>query len=157
MILKIRHIFLIGIIATVISCAKNEEEVIYIDSEIKPYFDRFAAEGEERGVTVDFIAARIEGYIEDVDETNILGQCERNSIDPDRLIMDKAYWISASDMDREFLVFHELGHCFLNRTHLDTSDSNGNCTSMMHSGTSGCQNRYNTNTRETYLDELFEN
>lgn len=155
--LVLKYIYISGLLATMISCSKEDSEEIFIDPALQPYFDRFAAEGAERGVTVDFIASRIEGYIESVDESNVLGQCERNSIDPDRLIMDKAFWQIASDMDKEFLVFHELGHCFLDRGHLDSHDGHGNCTSIMHSGTSGCNNLYSASTRETYLDELFQN
>lgn len=155
--LVIKLFVILGILVSFNSCTKDEGETIFIDSELKPYFDRFAEEGSERGIIVDFVASRIEGYIEDVTQNNVVGQCEQNSIDPDRLIMDRQFWKIASDQDKEFLVFHELGHCFLGRGHLDTNDMSGNCVSIMHSGSSGCHNIYNASTRESYLDELFEN
>jgi len=72
------------------------------------------------------------------------------------LRIDATYWANATALEREFVIFHELGHCFLDRTHIDTKDVQGDCESMMHSGISGCQFRYTLASRVAYLDELFE-
>ncbi len=65
------------------------------------------------------------------------------------------YWLNASAMDKEFIVFHELGHCYLQREHLDTKDERGICTSIMSSGTSNCVRLYTNQNRSDLIDELF--
>jgi hypothetical protein len=57
---------------------------------------------------------------------------------------------------KEYIVFHELGHCVLNRPHTEDSFSNGVCSSIMRSGNGGCYDYYNRFTRQYYVDELFE-
>lgn len=34
-----------------------------------------------------------------------------------KIQLDQKYWDNADDLDRESLMFHELGHCVLNRDH----------------------------------------
>lgn len=128
---------------------------IYIDEDLAPYFERFQEEGMARGVEVDFETANISAYLEDIAAPNVTGQCYYNSTEPNRLVIDIVFWKQATDLRKEFVVFHELGHCFLKRSHLETTLADGTCASMMHSGLSGCRNAYNNTTRAAYLDELF--
>ncbi|MCB0632332.1 MAG: hypothetical protein R2824_19250 [Saprospiraceae bacterium] len=139
-------------------CQKEEGVTVdnyTIQEELVPYFDRFQEEGAARGVTVDFVAAQLSAVLDDIAEPNVSGQCYYNGGDPNRLVIDRAFWSQASDIKREFVIFHELGHCYLGRSHLDTANPDGTCVSMMHSGLSGCRNAYNSWTRSAYLDELF--
>lgn len=135
----------------------KQEQPLTLHHELAPYFEAFAEEGALRGITVNYDSAQIEGIIKDIETTKVTGQCEHNSLEPERVIIDQVYWNQANDLEKEFVVFHELGHCFLGRNHLDTQNSNGTCKSMMHSGQSNCRNAYSVNTREDYLDELFSN
>jgi len=145
-------IFLTGLM---MSC--EEPETIFVSPELEPYFERFAIEAGSRGFVFDYEADRIEGFINDIAERDVSGKCTFNSEEPDRITVDLTFWRQANDLEKEFLVFHELGHCFLNREHLDQSNNDGSCLSIMHSGLSGCRNTYQSNTRETYLNELFSN
>ncbi|PHN05594.1 hypothetical protein [Flavilitoribacter nigricans] len=140
-----------------LGCEKETTTIanIYIDEDLAPYFERFQEEGSSRGVTVDFEIANISAYLEDIPEANVSGQCYYNTDEPNRLVIDMSFWRQASDIRKEFVIFHELGHCFLKRSHLETTLSDGTCASMMHSGLSGCRNAYNSVTRSGYLDELF--
>lgn len=137
------------------ACEKDDPAVV-VDAALQPYFDRFVDEGALRGVTVDFSAIEVEAMLSDIDGNNINGQCISNSARANTLLVDNAFWNGASDIEKEFVIFHELGHCYLDRSHLDTENSDGTCASMMHSGTSGCTNAYNQMTRSFYLDELFQ-
>jgi len=65
------------------------------------------------------------------------------------------FWETASFAEKEYVVFHELGHCALNRRHLDTKNADGTCLSMMQSGNGSCKMNYNAQNRSKYLDELF--
>ena len=145
---------LIATMITVSSCEKEPLAVAhYVDDAMAPYFEAFAFEGQLRGVVVNFKHAQIEGYLEDLDGTS--GQCQHFNDAPDRVVIDPDYWRRLNDLEREFIIFHELGHCFLDRSHLDLKNDDGTCTSMMHSSASACVNAYSAETRDAYLDELF--
>ena len=139
-----------------ISCGKNEDVDLFVDGSLLEYFDRFAAEGALRNVVVDYKASRVEGYIRLITTPNVIGQCAHDENKPNTVIIDRFYWNTATDLEREFLVFHELGHCVLNREHLDDADIHGNCTSIMTSGTGQCTINYTLSTRTALLDELFK-
>ena len=136
--------------------ACEEEEQIFVSQELIPYFESFSTEAAERGKQFDWEAARIEGYINDIPERDVAGKCEFNSIDPDKIFIDFNFWRNANHLEKEFVVFHELGHCFLEREHLDSKNENGTCASMMQSGLTDCRNNYNNATRTEYLNELFQ-
>lgn len=156
---NIKSILLIFLGCIIIGCEKeNSENLIieelYIEAQLAPYFERFVTEGANRGVVIDLEAKRIEGYLVNIEETGVAGQCSYSPTSSHKVSIDIDYWNSASDLEKEFVIFHELGHCYLERSHLD-AQNNRNCTSIMHSGTSGCRFRYNTASRSEYLDELF--
>ena len=146
---------LLLIVLVVSSCAKDEEPQFLIDVPLQEYFDRFKAEAALRGVEIDFAALKISGDIRLIGTQNVIGQCGHTEEEPNVVIVDKFYWDSATDLDREFLIFHELGHCALGRGHLDDSDGNGDCISMMSSGTGLCHINYTLATRTALIDELF--
>ena len=143
------------------SCTKDEQVdtessfEVSIDEELAPYFEAFREAAASRGVSVDYETLQIHGRIENIPERDILGQCRVNSNSPDVIAIDEGYWESSDEMEREFIVFHELGHCALGRDHLDTRNLNGTCVSIMHSGSGRCRLIYREGTREEYLDELF--
>ena len=137
------------------SCAKDDEPQFLVDAPLQPYFDSFAAEAALRNVVIDYEALMISGDIRIIAAQNVIGQCVHTEKEPNTVIVDKFYWDDADDLEREFLVFHELGHCALNRGHIDDSDPQGDCVSMMTSGTGLCRINYTAATREALLDELF--
>ena len=108
-----------------------------------------------RNVVIDYEALKISGDIRIISTPNVIGQCIHTEKEPNTVVVDKFYWDTADDLEREFLVFHELGHCALNRGHLDDSDAHGDCISMMTSGTGLCHINYTQATRTSLLDELF--
>jgi hypothetical protein len=141
--------------AVIGSCAKDEEPEYLIDAPLQEYFDRFQAEAALRNIVIDYKAMMISGDIRIIGTPNVIGQCGHTEKEPNVVIVDKFYWDSADDLEREFLVFHELGHCALDRGHLDDSDGQGNCISIMTSGTGLCEINYTAATRTVLLEELF--
>jgi len=153
----------------VISCQVEElldsdvtsstEEDLYpnVDLALEPYFQNFEREALERGLRVDLSAADITGTIEEIHEDDIAGTCSYNRFGLDKeIIIDESFWNRASSFYREYIIFHELGHCYLDRDHLDACLQEGIWSSLMRSGTiDGCSDYYNQQTREYYLDELF--
>jgi Zn-dependent peptidase ImmA (M78 family) len=150
------HISILSILClfSLLSCDKDES-IDPIDTDLKEYFDRFKLEGEKRGMIVDFEAAGIEGHILDIFDPDVVGKCLKYSDGSRTVMIEEFSWYRYSELEKEFLLFHELGHCFLDRGHEDSSDQDGFCTSIMHSSDQACTNNYNTNTRDVYLDELF--
>lgn len=149
---------LIIILLSVLSCDKEPAEpetVFEVEAQLLPYFQSFQVEAAARGKTIDYSVKDLEGRIEPL-EGNAIGQCRSNSLLPDEVIIDEDYWSNASELQREFVVFHELGHCMLDRSHDNTANVNGRCISMMNSGEGGCRSVYNAVTRSAYLDELFD-
>ena len=135
----------------------NQNEGTYpdVDEALWPYFQRFEAEAAARGLTVDLADAYITGHISDIPTNQVIGQCSYSTNDPHRVTIDKPFWDQASDLAREFVVFHELGHCYLARVHDESMDARGICLSIMRSGTGACRDLYNAGTRGGLIQELF--
>lgn len=146
-------LFVLGVLVVLSSC--EEEETIHLDTELELYFERFASEAANYDIDFDYQTDRVEGYLTQVEEQNVSGKCERNSVYPNRVYIDIDFWRRANDLNREYVVFHELGHCFLDRGHLDDSNAAGVCLSMMQSGEGNCKDTYSQLTRSVYLEELF--
>ena len=131
------------------------QEFNSVDRELWTYFSDFEQEALERGFRIDLNALDIVGIIDEIDQNNVAGQCSYSSHFPNRITLDETFWNNSGSNFREFVVFHELGHCVLGRGHDESTDARGFCQSIMRSGTLGCRDRYNITTRENYLDELF--
>ena len=136
-----------------ISC--QEEPSLVIDEVLKPYVDMFLIEAENRGKQIDLETNGLSAHVMTIAEPGILGQCYTYSDDSRQIVIDTDTWVDLSELGKEYLMMHELGHCVLDLGHNDSIDQNGNCLSIMQSGTGSCQVRYNQNNREQLLDELF--
>ena len=144
------------------SCQKDQsvtlnETIDYpgVDSRLWPYFERFESEGLERGHDISLTSIGIEGVIQSIDEEHIAGTCQFNRFQPRLITIDSEFWQRSSELFREFIVFHELGHCALLRDHDESANGRGVCLSIMRSGTGDCLDNYRSSTREVYLNELF--
>lgn len=126
-----------------------------VDVSLQDYFDRFEAEGKARGYDIDLDVANITGFIEEIDEEHVAGQCSYGGGHPSEIVIDAAFWNVASDLLKEMVVFHELGHCYLYRGHEEGVFSNGTCQSIMRSGVEDCRDNFTLETRSYYIDELF--
>jgi len=150
-----KYALYISLILVLLStCSSDDDQVV--TSELQPFFDLFQEEGLKRGVDVDYNVIQITGRVADLLDRNVNGWCSFNEDKPHEIIIDTDYWATADDFDKEFILMHELGHCYLNRLHVDDVDVNGNCLSIMHSSTESCIFPYDEETRDAYLDELFK-
>ncbi|MEM9921916.1 MAG: hypothetical protein AAF990_27675 [Bacteroidota bacterium] len=126
-----------------------------VDTRLWSYFDRFEEEARSRGVAVDLASRGITGGISDLEGEHVAGQCNYNFRTPNHITVDQEFWDRSSDRFKEFIIFHELGHCYLFRDHREDSHANGRCVSLMRSGLGNCWDAYNNLNREAYIDELF--
>jgi len=162
-------LFLVLPLFSLISCRQDasfnqfqeeiEEQVVSypnVDTRLWPFFERFEAEAKARGINVNLKLASITGDIAPIDGQHVAGQCTYSSQAPNHISVDDDFWTRSGDSFREFIIFHELGHCYLNRGHREDAFANGICKSLMRSGVDGCIDNYRSTTRSLYLDELFE-
>ena len=145
------------------SFAEIEEEVIEIDkqypnvdSRLWPFFEQFETEAKLRGFNVNLNLSAISGSIDPLEGEHVAGQCTYSSRNPNHVTVDDQFWSNSNDLFKEFIIFHELGHCFLGRGHREGAFANGVCKSLMRSGVEDCLDNYRTTTRSAYIDELFE-
>lgn len=149
--------FLAILLCLVLISCDNQPDFI-IDPELQPYFDRFKEEAAARNVVIDFTNPMIEAEIVQIVNDGVLGQCVRQEGKNNLIHIQEDYWNSdtITDLDREFVIFHELGHCTLGKNHLNNADNDGNCTSIMYDGNSSqCVLDYNIDNREEMLDQFF--
>ncbi len=125
-----------------------------VDPQLHEYFQDFEKEAMQRGISIDLIELEISGVIENIGEEGVAGSCQfGNHIA--HVTIDKSFWNLASTSIKEYVVFHELGHCVLERGHLEVTNSDGECQSIMASGTTDCIVNYNNSRRDRMIDELF--
>lgn len=137
-----------------LSCVEEEQSVF--DIEIDSLFATFEEEAFIRNVEIDIDDFDLTTSLELFEDTQAIGLCRSYSNGDHEILLDERYWNQATYNEKEFLLFHELGHCVLDKEHDNTQDNNGNCISIMQSGTGGCSLNYNNSTKNDYLDELFE-
>jgi len=161
----VESIFLFLALITIGACIDEDLSVLeqepvkeypLVEASLWSHFSAFEKAAEERGFRVDLSTTPITGVVEEISEDRIAGTCTYGGRTNLRDIkIDKAFWDRASNLSREYIVFHELGHCFLGRDHKEACLANRTYASLMRSGHGDCRDNYNRDTRSFYLDELF--
>lgn len=128
-----------------------------IDPELIDYVKRFENEAARRGFSIDVEKLGITVRLVDIPENHVAGRCYYNSNHPNRVQIDIPTYNAMSDLMREYVVFHELGHCVLGRGHTEATSASGTCQSIMASGTGSCRVHYSSGTRSRLVGELFRN
>lgn len=122
---------------------------------IEYYFNRFEQEAINRGFDINLAALGIIYNFEDIEQEFVAGSCTYNSHSPNQVTIDTEFWQIAPNAIKEMVVFHELGHCVLGRDHREGRDTDGFCISIMRSGDGSCKDGYNSQTKDYYMAELF--
>ncbi|MEO0896185.1 MAG: hypothetical protein AAFY71_07305, partial [Bacteroidota bacterium] len=162
MAIRIASIIAGIILLWITACNQEPVEVLSIPDNIAPYVDLFEEEAAKRGLslTINELIVEFGTDLESSSGDEAAGQCiissNRNSIP--RIVLDTTSFNWTNNLShREILVFHELGHCVLDRlAHRDDQLNNGNFTSIMRStGEQLYGAELNGFKRDYYLDELF--
>lgn len=154
--------FLIFITLFFQACRKDEPVVnntkVFdgVDQRLWEYFERFENEAARRGMIIDLNGRGITAEIVEIEQENVGGICNYFPDNANELVIDNFIWNNTSEFQKELILFHELGHCYLFRDHRDDAHPDGFCKSIMRSGLDDCTDRYNGTTRSSYLDELFD-
>ena len=152
-----------GAISLFLSCtdAGNETDsptaVYDVDPTFEPYVQKFIQEGAQRGQNIDFTDSGLRVQFSELALPNSAGFCRLGRYDVE---IDKSNWYRFSEQFRSYLLFHELGHCVLNRIHKNDRFADDTWKSIMRGDPfTGIENRfpvaYYGFREEHYLDELF--
>lgn len=120
-------------IAFSVSCSEDgsdpqPQEVYDVDPEFEPYVQEFIEEAAKRGEQIDFSDTGLSIAFSDFPLDRAAGLC---SLGRHSVIIDKEDWFRFSDRFRSYLLFHELGHCELDRGHRNDQFNDGTWKSMM--------------------------
>lgn len=129
-----------------------------IDRAFAEYVESFKSEAADRGYEIDFSEYNVELSFGDLDTIQARGLCDDiSSFDDFVVTIDREIWETLRDVQKEYLIFHELGHCFLGRPHkTDIIELGGVCSSLMSPGGFCIKDIYDNKWRKYYLDELFD-
>lgn len=163
-------ICLLLLLMTALSCqppaaAPSAPAQYRVPAELEPYVQRFRDEAVKRGKVVATDNLIIEFGQPSLNDA--CGECVLEAGKTPRIVLTKnaICWQQVSPQERECLVFHELGHCLLKRSHVSTQFPNGAFVSLMNPdnravyatcpypiGNDDCDKRPR---RDYYVDELF--
>ncbi len=148
--MRILFIFIIFLFVT--TCKKTHVQII--PDEVRPMVNLFFEEGQKRSfpyLLYDFDIEIV--FVDFLPDAN--GICYGNQ---HKIELDRDDWNRMDAQTKEWVVFHELGHCILGRSHINSQLPNGECKSFMKGGNFDfdCSlNLYSSKWRSFYLDELF--
>lgn len=142
--------FAIAVFLATSGCGKPTRDT----GQFEKYVQDFEKASRDQGhpITVEDIK------IEFGDAHGFSGQCHQGTFQTPTIVVDRKMWKAGSEDFREWLIFHELGHCVLERPHLDSEDVidgvGGIPTSLMSSKSKAIS--YFPIYREHYIHELFD-
>jgi hypothetical protein len=107
-----------------VNCQNMNIKGYYVAPEIVPYVDSFIYNAKTYNVTIviDNILIDFTNKLEPDEMGECLSAIGLNPI----IRINRSAWLKMSDSSKEQLIYHELGHCILNRDHLNTFGVNGN-------------------------------
>ena len=142
----LRLILLLSVSSMIVGCGQGFRAINpgIVDPEFQPYVDKFMELGNITVAGIDMYFSPQSG--------NVIGMCFVNGSYRD-IEIDGVWWSTAGDLDREILIFHELGHCVLNRGHRNFTLQDGCGGSLMDSYHIGsyCYSKH----YDYYIEELF--
>lgn len=126
------------------------------DATFAPYVASFEAYGKNITSNQNFKVGDIPINFGTPENTSFQAVCYIYSNDAREIIVRKEWWDYASDSDKESIIFHELGHCRLNREHddgdVEIAGKSIKLSMMHHVIVTGSSY---TERHSYYVDELF--
>ena len=149
---KMKYIAYIIMTIIFFSCEKKKESVI--PAEVEEYVSSFFNDARDNGLNI---------YLSDYDLTiafseleDAAGTCNSSN---NTIYIDSSEWYERmTETNRKWLIYHELGHCILEREHAVGAFENGECKSIMNSHISNSEcftNFVSDSWQEYYVGELF--
>lgn len=112
------------------ACAQAKDTKVYKVDGFESYVRDFSAAGN---VHIDNLVIKLEApsHNKPAPGKILIGECVASSTPT--VNIDPVYWKNANPGDKAELVWHELGHCVLGRTHNDAKLPSGKPASIMNS------------------------
>jgi hypothetical protein len=133
------------------SSSQDHANVVKVESQFQSTVDAFTAAAQAQGTPV-IISDLIVKSVQDFPSTDEMGVCLQETGTTPVIQISQPLWDSLDTDGQQELLFHELGHCVLNRVH-DTAQNNGVPVSVMSPVFFG-STLYDAN-KAQYLHELF--
>lgn len=128
-----RYLLIITVLSLNISCGSASSgtnstpatalaPVIKVDPILAPYYQSFLEAAVTQGFDYSQYPISIQfGSVEaEVADSDAVGLCQY-ATSPRAITIDPTFWQAAPEGNRQDLVFHELGHCILNRAHMNST------------------------------------
>lgn len=128
-LLTLLPLTLLLLLSQLVGCHKfryEDSDSWVIPEEVYPYVDLFLDEYELRGGDMQLIPPNVLIELNNKKmSANAVGTCSlsRSTRHLPHITLLRSYWNDSSTTDREILVFHELGHCFLNYSHVPSDNT----------------------------------
>ncbi len=146
------------------ACRPEPTEVsnINVDEAFEPYVNSFIQEGAKRGYDIDFSDTGLSIVFGNI--VNASASCTEiagHDSGSHQILVNKDAWHTLNDSLRERLIFHELGHCELNRVHRNDKFEDGSWKSIMRGDPLSEADEklpipYFGFRKDYYINELFE-
>ncbi len=119
-----------------VGCGKGQEEEHTPVVDVGPfasYVTSFEQDAAAHGASVKITDLKMQFGKVDIDgETGGRGVCEVATNMTPVITIDQTAWESSDEDERQELIYHELGHCVLNKTHEEGTNSIGIPASIMN-------------------------
>lgn len=145
------------------STAPKEEPIISNPVEAEEfgvYIRLFQREAEVRGLDLympkldrSLRVYKVDKFNQELQDDSVIGLCVKNS-GRVNIYIDKTAWNTSDSLQREMLLFHELGHCALDLDHDRSLDSSGVPNDIMYPVS--FDSLYYYKYRKFYLDRMFK-
>ncbi len=161
MTMKRKYLYLLLLLVFFTNCGKDINKNRLVDEALEVYVDRFFAEAALRDIDVS--EDNLEVVFKDLSNEGLCGLGHYRYKDTElrkvEITPDFFCWGFHDDLSRENLVFHELGHAILLRSHNNALLPNGLPAQMMCDGNT-CNTfthygKYTQGKRDYYIDKLF--
>ena len=132
------------------SCGSSEFARLKVGAEFQEYIHKFEEVSSQYSYPIKITELVVE--MADLDP-QLQGSCVTRTGETPRIQINKTYWEEGDASRREGLLFHELGHCVLGRSHRNEVATDGRPLSLMYEY--GVSPGLYVDNRPDYLDELF--
>ena len=145
--MNFRPIYLSLLFSIMLISSCDEDPARYRDPLLSGYVDRFIEQAAVYGQNISAEDWTVEfGQV----ENNLCGFASDHKVS-----ISQECWDAMPESGREALMFHELGHALLGRSHKETLLANGDRASIMTENPTILYNAYTPIKRLYYIEELF--
>lgn len=136
------------------SCGRQEAvEAFYSDPAFTPYVDSFQSDSIKlKGKTQDLNNLKVIFSVEnELLSKGLAGFCMMDVYGKKTVKIEPIVWYRSGEIDRMAIVYHELGHCVLNRDHRNDLIPNGTA----YASIMNIYAQIDASLKDYYVRELF--